>query len=107
MRVLLDEHLPVDLAKALTGFDVSTVQARGWLGLKNGELLEVAGEAGFDVLLTNDRSIEHQQNLSKFGVGVVVIGAPSNKIGDLLPMIQAIRETISNSVTGEMRHVAG
>lgn len=107
MRVLLDEHLPLDLAKALKGFDASTVQAEGWLGLKNGELLAVAGEAGFSVLLTNDRSIEHQQNLSKVGLGVVVIGAPSNKLRDLLPMIEGIRETIARSVAGEVQHVVG
>lgn len=107
MRVLLDEHLPLDLAKALEEFDASTVQAEGWLGLKNGELLAVAGEAGFNVLLTNDRSIEHQQNLLEFGLGVVVIGAASNRLRDLLPMIEAIRETIGRSVAGEVQHVAG
>lgn len=39
MRVLLDEHLLVDLAAEFTGHDVSTVRAEGWEGLSNGELL--------------------------------------------------------------------
>ena len=39
MRVLLDENLPHDLAEALVGLEVVTVQDLGWAGVKNGELL--------------------------------------------------------------------
>ena len=56
MRVLLDEQLPRHLAREIVGHDVSTVQQRGWAGLKNGELLRVAADAGFDFLVTADRS---------------------------------------------------
>ena len=42
MRVLLDEQLPRQLAREITGHEVSTVQQRGWAGLKNGELLRRA-----------------------------------------------------------------
>lgn len=61
MRVLLDEHLPLDLAAELVGHEVSTVRDEGWTGMKNGELLATAAAAGFEVLVTNDRGIEHQQ----------------------------------------------
>ena len=44
MRVLLDEQLPRHLVREIRGHDVSTVQQRGWAGLKNGELLQVAAE---------------------------------------------------------------
>ncbi|MFA5891995.1 MAG: DUF5615 family PIN-like protein [Actinomycetota bacterium] len=47
MRVLLDEHLPLDLAAELIGHDVTTVRAQGWTGMKNGELLATAASAGF------------------------------------------------------------
>lgn len=85
MRVLLDEHLPVDLSAEFTGHDVSTVRAQGWEGLSNGELLAKAGEAGFEVLVTNDKSLEHQQNLKRVQLGIVVLDAPSNTLHDLLP----------------------
>jgi hypothetical protein len=52
MRVLLDEQLPRHLAREIGGHDVSTVQQQGWAGLKNGELLRVAADAGFEVLVT-------------------------------------------------------
>ena len=63
MRVLLDEQLPRHLAREIGGHDVSTVQQRGWAGLKNGELLRVAADAGFEVLVTADRNLQFSENL--------------------------------------------
>ena len=54
VRVLLDENLPRALAAELTGHEVSTVQAAGWSGTTNGELLRRA-QGSFDVLLSTDR----------------------------------------------------
>jgi len=53
MRILLDETLPRKLATELTGHETQTVQKRGWSGLKNGQLLQVASRE-FQVLLTGD-----------------------------------------------------
>jgi predicted nuclease of predicted toxin-antitoxin system len=57
MRVLLDEQLPRHLAREIGGHDVSTVQQRGWAGLKNGELLRAAAAEGFEILVTADRNL--------------------------------------------------
>jgi hypothetical protein len=65
VRVLLDESVPHDLVPLLVGHDVQTVQGRGWAGTKNGALLALA-EPDFDVFLTADRNIPHQQNLAAF-----------------------------------------
>ena len=63
MRLLLDEHLPKDLAAELRGHAAETVVGRGWAGIKNGELLRrMSGH--YHVLVTMDRSIEFQQNVS-------------------------------------------
>ena len=80
VRVLLDEQLPRHLARELRGHDVSTVQQKGWAGLKNGELLRMAADAGFDVFVTADRNLEFQQNLSQTGLGVILLVAPSNAL---------------------------
>lgn len=72
MRVLLDESLPHDLAPLLVGHVVETVQGRGWAGMKNGLLLAEAAEH-FDVFLTADRNLPHQQNLARFDVRVIVL----------------------------------
>jgi predicted nuclease of predicted toxin-antitoxin system len=74
MRILLDESLPRTLARELTGHQVQTVQRQGWAGLKNGALLQrAAGE--YDVLITGDRNLEYQQNLTRLQIAVVVLAA--------------------------------
>ena len=78
MRVLLDENVNRRLKPSFDDeFDVTTVVERGWSGKKNGELLSAA-EQEFDALVTMDRSMEHQQNLPAFDLGVVLIMARSN-----------------------------
>jgi hypothetical protein len=52
---------------------VETAYERGWAELTNGELLAVAESAGFDLLVTTDRSIRYQQNLSGRKLSLLVI----------------------------------
>lgn len=107
MRVLLDEHLPVRLARSCAEHDVSTVRAQGWSVTKNGALLRLAADAGFEVLVTNDRSIEFQQNFDELRLALVVLNAPTNKLEDLLPLVPSIIEALPSVVSGEVRHIAG
>jgi len=44
--------------------EVTTVAYAGWGGLKNGELLKMAEEAGFEVFVTGDRALKFQQNIT-------------------------------------------
>jgi len=60
MKVLLDERLPLDFRHSFPDIQVHTAQWAGLKGKKNGELLEAAQSAGYDVLLTVDRGIPHQ-----------------------------------------------
>jgi hypothetical protein len=55
--VLFDHGTPKGLARALSGHTIQTAQAKGWDTLSNGALLNVAEEAGFELLLTTDRRI--------------------------------------------------
>jgi hypothetical protein len=89
VRVLLDEHLPVDLAHELAGHDVHTVVGRGWAGIKNGDLLRrMRGD--YDVLITMDRGIEFQQPIVGFPFGIVIAHAASNRLQHLRPLVPAI-----------------
>ena len=104
MRVLLDENLPHDLTKSLTGHEVRTVQGLGWAGTKNGALLKRAtGEC--DVFVTMDGNIEHQQDFANLPFGVVVIGAASNRMADLQPVIPDVLQAIGGERPGEVRRV--
>jgi hypothetical protein len=102
VRVLLDEQLPRQLAPYLTGHDVRTTQQQGWAGLKNGELLKQARAAGFEVFVTGDRNLQHQQNLAHSGLFVVVLVAVSNALEDLLPRVPAALEAIASARPGSV-----
>ena len=106
MRVLLDENLPRTLAAELTGHHVSSVQAEGWSGTKNGALLQQAGEH-FDALLSMDRGLPHQQNLSGLGLRILIIRAPSNRMVHLQPLVDSILKTLAAMSPGQLREVGG
>ncbi len=89
MRVLLDEQLPRQLARELIDHEVRTVQQQRWAGLKNGELLQRAAEAGYDVFITADQNIEFQQNLVQARLFILVLVALSNALEELLPLVPA------------------
>lgn len=74
MLVLFDQGTPVRIAKFLLGHAVKTARQQGWDTLVNGELLRVAEEAGFDVLVTTDKNLIYQQNLKSRKIAIVVLG---------------------------------
>lgn len=103
-RVLLDESLPRPIARVLTGYHIETVANAGWAGLKNGELLTAAA-GHFDVLLSADQGIAHQQNLTSVSLGIVVLAGRTNKLEDLLPLIPQVREAIDRVSPGKVIEV--
>jgi predicted nuclease of predicted toxin-antitoxin system len=106
MRVLLDENLDRRLKRAFdSDYEVMTVTERGWSGKKNGDLLRVA-EVEFDVLVTLDKSIEYQQNLSRIKLGIVIISAPSNCRQDVEPAMPEVNKILRTIRSGEVIHVA-
>ena len=95
MRVLFDQGTPAPLRQSLaSAHEVSTAYERGWSTLKNGELLEAAEAAGFDVLVTTDTNLRYQQNLAKRRIGVVVLTTTS------WPRIQAVAHAVARAVAG-------
>jgi hypothetical protein len=104
VRVLLDEQLPLDLAAALHGHSVDTVVGRGWAGITNGELLRrMHGE--YDALITMDRGIEFQQNLSTLPFGVLLVRAPSNRMVHLQPVVPPILDALPAVKPGELHRI--
>ena len=74
MLILPDQGTPVGIRDALKGHIVKTAYQQGWSTLLNGELLRAAEEAGFDVLVTTDKNLVYQQNLSDRKIAIVVLG---------------------------------
>ena len=96
MKILLDENLPHDLRYFLSGHEVFTVAFMGWSGTENGELLKIAGESGFDVMITKDSGVEYEQPLATLPIAVVVMKAKTNKLDEIRPLIPAILTTLAN-----------
>src|SRR4051794_20031022 len=90
MRILFDNGTPRGVASGLLGHTVDECRSLGWDTLRNGELLDAAEAAGFEVLLTTDRNIRHQQNLTDRQIAIVVLGKGRWRlIKDRLPEIAA------------------
>jgi hypothetical protein len=73
MRVLFDQGTPVPLRRLLTGHVIRTAAEQQWSMLENGALLRAAEAAGFDVLVTPDKNIRYQQNLTDRRIALVVL----------------------------------
>lgn len=100
MRIQLDESLPRRLARELPGYEVQTVQGRGWAGLKNGALLRQASQE-FEVLLTGDRNLEFQQNPKTLPIAVIVIVAVNNRFETLRPLIPDVLDALKTVRPGQ------
>ena len=101
MRVLLDECVDRRLAKDIIGHDVRTVAEMGWKSKRNGELLALAEQA-CDVFITVDRNLSFQQNLPGFGIAVIVLRAPSNRLADLRSLVPKLIESLPQAKHGEV-----
>ena len=104
MRVLLDENLPHDLIDTLVGHSVSTVQGLGWEGTRNGALLKRASGL-IDAFVTIDGNLQYQQNVSVLPFGIIVVGAPSNRMPDLAPLIPEMLAALGRVRPGTVEHV--
>lgn len=102
MNILLDECVPKDLSKSFPNHACLTVPKAGFSGKKNGELLDLAEQNGFDVFLTVDGSLPYQQNLTGRKLALLIIEARSNRLEDLLLHIPACLEALSSLQAGQV-----
>lgn len=101
MRILIDECLDWRIFHAFSGHDCVSTQKMGWGGLTNGELLREA-EGEFDVLLTGDRNLSFQQNVSVFDIAVIILHSKSTQLHQTLPLIPKVLECLSTIRSGEV-----
>lgn len=95
---LLDECTPTPLAAGLTGVEVNTVESLGWKGIKNGRLVELA-EAQFDILITADKNLRYQQNITDRTLAIIEL--PFNSWPRLREKIDLIQSAIDSVKPGE------
>ncbi len=103
MKLLLDECVTRYFKPELIGHEVSTIEEAGFKGLKNGALLNAAVLAGFEVLITVDRNMEHQQRRVSLPLAILVLVAKSNSIKDLRPIAPNALKILATIQKGDVR----
>lgn len=101
MKILLDECLPLDFRHSFPNHEAHTAQWAGLKGKKNGELIRSAEVAGYDVLLTVDQGIPHQQPPACRKLSIILLRSQTNQIEDLLPLVDAILQALETIQPGE------
>ena len=105
MRLLLDECVNEQLRQHFPGHECLTARYAGFAGLENGELLEAAEAAKFDVLLTVDRGFEYQQNLAGRRIALIVFCGKSVLFEDLLPLMSACLDRLKSIRPAEVARI--
>jgi hypothetical protein len=103
MLILFDQATPAPLRPYLKGHSIRTASQQGWDRMENGLLLNAAEKGGFEMLLTTDKNMGHQQNLSGRKISVVVLGRQI--WGDLKPYVHLVVEAVNGATPGSYREV--
>ena len=107
MRILLDECVPKALKRSFRpDHQPLTVADAGWGGLKNGALLQRAAEQ-FEVFVTVDASIRHQQRLERYPIIFVLLEALRNDIVLLEPLVPQVLEALATAKPGDLVVIGG
>ena len=88
MRILFDQGTPVPLRRSLIGHDVATAYELGWSNVTNGDLIRLAEQEGYELLITTDTNLRYQQNLKGRSIAILVITTTS------WPRIRQVTERI-------------
>ena len=105
MKILLDHNLDRRLKNHLTDYETTTTQEQGWANALNGELLSLAEQNNFDVMLTADSNIKAQQNMSNRKIAILVLRAFNNRLATHVTMIDDIHQGLSEIKSGEILEV--
>ena len=96
MRILFDQGTPVPLRRSLTGHVIATAYELGWSTVTNGELLRLAEQEGYELLITTDTNLRYQQNLRSRSIAILVLTTTSwprirQVTSDIKVLVAAIR----------------
>lgn len=94
MRILFNQGTPVPLRRFLSGHDVATAYERGWSAVTNGDLIRLAEQEGFELLITTDTNLRYQQNLQGRSLTILVLTTTS------WPRIRLATESIVAAIRG-------
>ena len=107
MKILLDENLPTKLKYDFgENHEVFAVRDMGWLGKKNGELLGLAAFHQFDILLTLDKNLKHQQSIHKFDLKFIVLLSLDSKHQTLQPFMVKVKSVLNSGNIAKVTEIS-
>jgi len=104
LKVFFDEDVPRKLARFLPHHAVETVVSMGWGGVKNGALLKLIEEEGFQVFLTGDKNMSSQQRLEGRPFAVLVMSAINWPVVE--PHVEKIATAVDGAQMGTVTEIA-
>jgi predicted nuclease of predicted toxin-antitoxin system len=100
MKILFDQGTPAPLRQTFSAHSVATAYEMGWSNLSNGDLLAQA-EISFDLLITTDQNLRHQQNLTGKHLAILVL--PTTSWPDIQKHVPEIQVAVDATLIGEYR----
>jgi len=100
---MLDECVPGRLKRWLTNHDVKTVTDVGWGGIKNGRLLQLLVDGGFEIFVTADKNLEYQQHLPALPLAILVL--PTNHWTSLQPHQARVMQAFDSLQPGKVTRI--
>lgn len=104
MEILFDHNVSRKLRPHFSPHTITLTREKGWDLLENGDLLEVA-QHRFDVMITTDNNLYHQNKVVNFNLAVIVLRAFKNKFSELLPLVAETLEVLNTIQPGEVVYV--
>ena len=103
MKILFDNGTPKPIAKCLGAHQVTRSRQIGWHELGNGDLIQRAEEAGYELLLTTDKNIRYQQNLADRKIAIVVLS--NSQWPDVRLHLEEIAAAVNAAMPGSYTEV--
>ena len=80
--------------------DVTHVQEIGWADLENCDLIAAAEAAGYDTMITADKRMQYQQNLSGRKISIIVLNSRRIVIEEIAPLAPQVLTALQNLPEG-------
>ena len=103
MKLLLDEGVPDIIKQRLSSFSIFSVKEMAWRGITNGKLLDLMSQHEFQIIITTDKNLPHQQNLTKRQISAIIL--PANEIPTVVELLPEIAGAIDTILPGDFKLV--
>ncbi len=103
MKILLDQNISRKLRPLLPGHMVFAAKSVGLDRMPDGDMIRTAETAGYELLITADKSIHHQQNNATRRIAV--LERNTNQWATLKKHSGLIAEAVSRTVPGGFEKV--